>query len=65
MGGLLPSDLRLLEDCSQIDDRGLEMAEALLHERRYLNDLQGRPDPNLTRALAALDGVRRLTKRPA
>jgi len=65
VAGLLPGDLRLLDDCSAIDDRGLEIAEALLHERRYLDDLTRRPHPDMDRALQALAGVRRLTKRAA
>jgi hypothetical protein len=55
----------LLADAEQIDDRGLEMAEALLHERRRRDDLACQPHPDTERALAAIDGVRKLTKRAA
>lgn len=62
---LFGGDRRLVADVAEIDDRGLEMAEALLHERRYMDDLRCVPHPDMDRALAALSGVRRLTKRGA
>lgn len=43
-------------------DRGLEDAEALVHEARYLLDVQGRVDARVARALDALGEVRRGTK---
>lgn len=60
---LHPGDRRLLDDLSEIDDRGLEMAEAFLHERRYGDDLRHTPHPDMDRALAALSQVRTLSKR--
>lgn len=54
-----PGDLRLLDDVDEIDDRGLEHAEALIHELRHA----GSADDRIPRALDALDGVRKLTKR--
>lgn len=63
MGLLHLGDRRLLSDVGEIDDRGLEMAEALLHERRYRDDLTHTPHPDMDRALAAISQVRTLSKR--
>ncbi|HTX46189.1 MAG TPA: hypothetical protein VMD48_07925 [Solirubrobacteraceae bacterium] len=63
MAPLHPGDLRILADAGEIDDRGLEYAEDLLHEARHFNDMHGYVDPRVKQALAAVDGVRKLTKR--
>ena len=60
-------DRRLLDDLAvageMIDDRGLEFAEALLHERRQQDERAGvSPDDRLERALSALSSIRTLTK---
>lgn len=60
---LHPGDHRLLDDLSEIDDRGLEYAEEIVHEARQLNDRTGGPNDRADRALQALSGVRRLSKR--
>lgn len=65
MGLLHPGDHRLLDDVSEIDDRGLEMAEELIHQQRHLNDRTGQRNDLVERALTALSGVRALTKRAA
>ena len=63
MHGLLPGDERILGDVLEIDDRGLELAEQFLHERRYNDTLACLPHPDIDRALTALSTVRSLTKR--
>ena len=66
MGGLLRGDLRLLDDLSDIDDRGLELALAILHRQRHRDThLYGAPDVETLRAIDALEAVRKLTKRGA
>lgn len=65
MAALDPGDRRLCADVAEIDDRGLEHAEALIHELRYQADITRRPDPRINQALTALSAVRRLTKRGA
>lgn len=62
---LHPGDDRILGDVGEIDDRGLEHAEALIHELRYRADMTRRPDPRISQALSALASVRALTKRGA
>lgn len=59
---LNPGDRRLVADVAEIDDRGLEDAEALIHE---LRQRAAPADPRIPRALAALSTVRTLTKRGA
>jgi hypothetical protein len=65
MPPLQPGDDRILGDVGEIDDRGLEHAEALIHELRLRADMTRAADPRIGQALAALAGVRRLTKRGA
>jgi hypothetical protein len=56
-----PGDIRLLEDLSTIDDRGLELAEALLHERRQTEEPDGDGTADVHRALLAVSRVRDFT----
>lgn len=62
---LMDADRRLLADVDLIDDRGLEHAEALIHELRQHAERTGCPDDRIARALTALDGVRTLTRTSA
>lgn len=49
------NDLKAVEGMTGADDRGLELAEDLLHERRQA----GPADNRVSRALAAVDWVRK------
>lgn len=60
---LHPGDLRLLDDLGEIDDRGLEYAEDLIHELRHRKPWGLPPDDRIDQALAALNTVRTLTRR--
>jgi hypothetical protein len=60
---LHPGDRRLAADLRDIDDRGLEDAEALIHELRHAQPVSARFDDRIPRALRALSTVRTLTKR--
>ena len=61
---LREGDRRLLDDLGRIDDRGLEHAEAIMHEHRHALERVGVYDDEPTlQALAALSAVRSLTKR--
>ena len=57
------ADQRMRADLARIDDRGLEHAEALIHELRHAQPVSARFDDRIPRALAALSNVRALTKR--
>lgn len=48
---------------AEVDDRALEHAEDLIHERRHFDQLHGYVDPRVGEALTALSQVRKLTKR--
>ena len=60
---LHPGDHRLCDDIDEIDDRGLEYAEDLIHELRHRKPWGLPPDDRIDRALSALSVVRKLTKR--
>lgn len=55
---LLEADRRLLADLADIDDRGLELAEAIIHRERQREERNGGASPETHRALRAVSRVR-------
>ena len=60
---LSEGDKRLLHDAATLIDRGLEHAEAVLHQQRQRDEADGHHEPRTYQALESLAHVRGITRR--